>query len=327
MRKVGYVAVDQGARLTLAALASRVDGTWLRNASGDHDDWAHALRTRGVELLVCGTSDSAQGRDAEAAARAAAHALRTPTVVVEDFPGNFPPMPATPPRLACVESEFAAVLARSKMPGLAVHVGPAPRYDALRRDLRALRATEARRVDNAVLWIGQPETADGLLTLAALLPALQARRAKLWFRAHPRDGGYAAGAYAEIFARAGESIEDMTRSLLDECLRRRPRLAITQFSSAAVEAGFWGIPSLSVLLPNAGAGTLARKRGYSVPPWCEEGAAFLVARHGDLDEILERALRSAEARRNVMQAFDRYFRVTEEGTPALINLLYNQGLL
>jgi hypothetical protein len=155
------------------------------------------------------------------------------------------------------------VLARSKMPGLAVHVGPAPRYDALRRELRALRAAETRRADDVVLWIGQPETTDALRTLAALLPPLQARRATLWFRAHPRDAGYAAGAYAEIFARAREAIEDMTPSSLDECLRRRPRLAITHFSSAAVEAGFWGIPSLSVLLPNAGAGTLARKKGYS----------------------------------------------------------------
>jgi hypothetical protein len=46
-----------------------------------------------------------------------------------------------------------------------------------------------------------------------------------------------------------------------------------------------------------------------------------------IGNVLDRALGSTEARNSVMQAFDRYFKVGEEGAPALINLLYNQGLL
>jgi hypothetical protein len=324
VRKVGYVAIDHGPRLALEALKSHIPGPWLK-ASGD--DWTMDLRAQDVELLVCGTSDSAQGREAEAGAQSAAHALGTPTVVVEDFPGNFASMPATLPRLLCVESEFAAALARRKMPALAVHVGPAIRYDALRRQLSALRLPDGKQAENAVLWIGQPETADALRTLGALLPSLQARGSPFWFRSHPRDAGYAGGAYAEILDRSRQAAEDVTSISVDECLRRRPRLVITQFSSVAVEAGFWGIPSLNVLLPGAGGSRLAQKKGYSVPPWCEEGAAFLIARPDDVDKVLDRALESAEARSRVMQAFDRYFKVAEEGTPALINLLYNQGLL
>jgi len=202
-----------------------------------------------------------------------------------------------------------------------VHVGPAIRYDRLRRELANLRGAVGAAAHDAVLWIGQPETSDALQTLTVLLPALQARAVNLWFRAHPRDEGYARGAYG------GMPVEDITSRSLDECLDRRPRLVITQFSSVAVEAGFWGIPSLNVLLPDAGGSRLALKKGYSVPPWCEDGAAFLITHTGDVDKVLDRALHSAEARAKVMQAFDRSFKVTEEGAPALINLLYNQGLL
>jgi hypothetical protein len=287
---------------------------------GSSGDWTNDLRTHDIELLVCGTSDSAHGRDAEARAQRAAHALGIPTVVVEDFPGNFAPVSKAPPRLLCVESTFAADLAHRHMPALAVHVGPAIRYDALRRDLAVLRVVHGN-AERAVLWIGQPDTADALRTLDTLLPALGAGAWKVWFRAHPRDEGYARGAYG------GLAVEDITSDSLDQCLTRRPRLVITQFSSVAVEAGFRGIPSLNVLLPEAGGGALARRKGYSVLPWCAEGAAFLVVRPQEVDEVLDSALTSADARGKVMEAFDRYFKVTEQGTPALINLLYNQGLL
>ena len=121
--------------------------------------------------------------------------------------------------------------------------------------------------------------------------------------------------------------ESVTALPLEDCLARHPTLVITQFSSVAVEAGFWGIPGLNVLFNDVGSRALAAKKGYSVPPWCEAGAAFLISRPQDVDQVLDRALGSAEARRAVMEGFDDYFKVREEGAPALINLLYNQGLL
>jgi hypothetical protein len=243
-----------------------------------------------------------------------------PCVVIEDFPGNYAAVPNAEPHTLFVESEFAAALARSKEPALRVEVVPSVRYDPLRRRLDELRNTTTAS-ERAVLWIGQPETVDSLETLSRLLPALIARGMRMWLRAHPRDEGHARGAYAAL------QTEDLTALPLEDCLARRPRLVITQFSSVAIEAGFWGIPSLNVLFDDVGSRTLAAKKGYSVPPWCEAGASFLIMQRRDVDIVLDRALDSAEARRGVMEAFDRYFRVREEGASALINLLYNQGLL
>ena len=317
MRKVAYLAIDHGPRLTLEALAARLPGEWLDAAA----QCSRALSARGVELLICGTSDSAAARELEAGARSAAAALGVPTVLVEDFPGNFSAAPAPPPRLLVVESAFAADLARRKVPGLRVHIGPSLRYDTVRSKLDSLRSARASDVRDAVLWIGQPETADALRTLDALMPALRARHCALWFRAHPRDAGYARAVYASL------PIEDMTARPLDECLARRPRLVITQFSSVAVGAGFWGIPSLNVLLSDAGSARLLERKGYARPPWCDAGAAFVAQRASEIESVLTAALDSESARRGVLARFDEYFKVREDGVPALINVLYNQGLL
>jgi hypothetical protein len=250
----------------------------------------------------------------------AARNIRIPCAVLEDFAGNYWPMPGASPTLVWVESDFAGRLARAKDPSVRLWVGPNVRYDGLRRRLAQLRGAQAE-FDDAILWIGQPEAEDSLITLRRLLPALSVHSIPVWLRAHPRDTGYSDGAYA------GLDVEDVTSSALEDCLARRPRLVITQFSSVAIEAGFWGIPSLNVLFPDAGGRTLASKKGYSVPPWCDQGAAFLLVDAQDTDKVLDRALGSEDARNSVMQAFDGYFKVREEGAPVLINLLYNQGLL
>lgn len=179
--------------------------------------------------------------------------------------------------------------------------------------------------DRAVLWIGQPETEDSLKSLRCLLPALEAASAPLWFRAHPRDEGYARGAYAKLLDRA--QAKDLTAAALDECLRMGPALVATQFSSVAIEAGFWGIPALNVLLPDAGAARLAAKKGYAVPPWCEAGAAFLIRDRTEAHTMLNKALGSPQARARALECFDRYFSVHEEGARQLINVLYNHDFL
>jgi len=329
VRKIGYLAVDRGPQLTLGALALRLQGAWLKSAETDPPLGAEILRAEGIELLVCGTSDSPRGRAIEGSARVAANALGIPVVVIEDFPGNFSDLPGGTPRLLSVESDFAARLARIKAAAgaLPVHVGPCIRYDVLRRRVDELRSLLHGKPDNCVLWIGQPETEDALRTLEVLLPALRAQRSALWFRAHPGDEGYLGGAYRRLLAAAGLAVEDLTASSLEGCLRRRPRLVVTQFSSVAVEAGFWGFPALNVLLPEAGAARLAEKKGYSIPPWCDAGAAFVAGSPAEVAEKLERGLKSEEARGEVQQAFDRYFMVRQEGTPALVNLLYNQDFL
>jgi hypothetical protein len=319
---VAYVAADHGPRATLEALAAALPGLWLSEAG------ASALRAQGIDLLICGTSDTARGRALEADARVAANALGVPCVVVEDFPGNYYEVPEGRPRVLFVDSEIAAQLARAKCgDGLSIEVCPAVRYDALRRRLGELRVRAESETRNAVLWIGQPETRDSHETLARLLPALAARGAALWLRAHPRDEGYARGAYRDLLDAAGLTVQDVTANPLSDVLKRRPALVATQFSSVAIEAGFWGICALNVLFADVGGATLAAKKGYAVPPWCEKGAAYLIVRQPDVDKVLDAALSSKESREQVMRAFDRYFRVHEEGSQRLINVLYNHGFL
>ena len=305
MRKIAYFAHDHGPRATLEALAAYLPGAW-----SSHD----------ADVLICGTSDTAAGRQAEAAARRAARARGTPVVVIEDFPGNVAAVPGGEAQLLFVESEFAASLARAKDKSVAIEICPSVRYDALRRRLPDLRKG-AGQTKPAVLWVGQPETRDSLETLKRLIPELTVRGMAVWFRAHPRDEGYKTGAYK------GHRFDDLTARPLEECLAMRPRLVVTQFSSVAVEAGFWGLCGLNVLFPDLGARRLAQKKGYAVPPWCEAGAAFVISREKDVPEVLDRALDSREARASIMAAFDRYFCVTEDGGQRLMENLYNHGLL
>jgi hypothetical protein len=312
------IAHDQGSVSAVEPLARCLEARTFFGAAAANDLNLDAVLDLAT-LLLCGTSDTRRGRNAEAAARIAANLRHVPCVVIEDFAGNYTHVPAGEPQLLVVDSQSAAILARGRDHRLDVRVLPSPRYDRLRRGLGELRS--GARDEAAVLWIGQPETEDSLATLRRLLPALATQSVRVWVRAHPRDAGYGRGAYA------GLAVEDVTSLTLEECLARRPRLVITQFSSVAIEAGFWGIPSLNVLFPDAGGRTLAEKKGYLVPPWCEEGAAFLIVDEQDTKKVLDRALGSGDARNAAMQAFDRYFKVHEEGAPALINLLYNQGLL
>jgi hypothetical protein len=318
-KKVGYVAFDGGAKLTLQALAERIPGAWL---GGGISDWEDALHAQGIELLACGTSDTRSGRALEADARVAANAAGVPCVVIEDFPGNYRAVPGGRPRLLFVGDKFEAKLAREKDGGIAVEICPAVRYDGLRRRLDELR-TVRQADENVVLWVGQPETADSHETLRRLLPAINARGAALWFRAHPRDEGYARGAYGDLLKNA----EDVTSRPLAEVLARRPALVATQFSSVAIEAGFWGICALNALFVDVGGKTLAAKKGYAVPPWCEEGAAFLVTRESEVEEVVGRAFADRAAREVVMRRFDRYFRVHEEGTQKILDVLYIHGFL
>ena len=324
MRRLAYIALDHGARLTLGALAARLPGAWVE---AEPSQWKRTLEAEGIGLLVCGTSDSVRGRATERAARLAAARLELPLVVVEDFPGNFDAIAQASPQLLCVESEFAARLARRKSgkDALPVHVGPAIRYDALRRRLSELRAH--RESSDAVLWIGQPETSESLATLRLILPELRATNIRVWLRAHPRDEGYACGAYTELRDRGSPAVDDVTAWSLEECLRRRPRLIVTQFSSVAVEAGFWGIPALHVLLPDAGGKRLAETKGYAIPPWCTAGAAFCVTSCAEVKDVLSAALDDERPRRLALERFDDYFMVGVEGVPRLVNVLYNQGFL
>ena len=300
LQRVALAAGDDGPRAALAPLL----------AFGAQ--WGEA-RT-GLAALVCGTSQSDAGFALEAATRRQAANLGIPVACIEDFPGNYRPVEGAPTRKLIVEGEFSEALYRrrlgSKCPELVV-VAPA-RYDTLRgREANPGSAKPPYRV----LWAGQPETSACLATLEAITPFLRSEDVELLFRAHPRDPGHPA-AYRAL----GFPLKNVTAAPIEELYRAPLDLVVTQYSSIAVEAGFLGVPSVHVLLPEAGGGLLLQQKGYSVPMPCEAGASFLVEGRASL-HILERALRDAPARRAVISRFRESYHADTPQAPKLLDAL------
>lgn len=284
---VALAAGDDGPRAALEPLVS-FGACW-----GD--------ASSGARALVAGTSQSDAGFAVEAAARRRAAGLGVPVVCVEDFPGNYREVDGAPTRLLIVEGEFSARLYRERMRALAppMAVVPPARYDELRGAARP-PATDAPPY--RVLWAGQPETASCLATLEAMLEFLRAPDIEFLFRAHPRDTGYAAGAYRGLLAALAPRWRDVTAVPLAQVFGEPLHLVLTQYSSIAVEAGFLGVPSAMVLLPEAGGKLLYAQKGYHVPMPCDAGAAFLVNGTREMG-VLDTALRDVAARRSVLARF------------------------
>lgn len=315
-------AGDGGPRQALAPLAAYAWNAPQPEAGRSRErHWLDVLSRHAQTLLVCGTSDSPAGRGIEAAARRAARKLGVSVAAIEDFPGSYFEVAGGSPAAVYVESRAAASLLRPRLgPDARLVVMPSPRYDKLRARAGALRKTVAARAAGhaKVLWAGQPEARDCERTLRAVLPALRRHGASLLFRAHPRDAAYSAGRYASLLDRACVRWQDVTAVPLRAVLLRAPRLVVTQFSSVAVEAGFYGIPSVSVLLEDAGGARLLQKKGYAVPPYCARGAAAFALRAEDVFEVLQSTLQDPHRRTRILRCFDAYFDIATPALPRLI---------
>jgi hypothetical protein len=333
VRPIILAAGDEGAQSALRPLAAAMPSFIGYNGglACTTDDYWHALfRLQRARGLVCGASDSPAGRALEASARRAAALARIPVVVIEDFPGNYYEVPGGPADLLVVESPPVVALTRDKFGSACPQIEALSqaRYDPLRRTAqlrRAMLRDQATAPDGliSVLWAGQPETNDCLLTLRVLIPVLAARGFELLFKAHPRDAGYRAGVYDSLLADAGITPRDITHLTSEQALLLAPRLVITQFSSTAIEAGFAGIPSLNVLLPDAGGARLMEKKGYQIPPHCVEGAAGYVMHGNGLADAMCRLINEQGARENLMRCFDAYFSSDELMLPHLATLIEN----
>lgn len=279
--------------------------------------------------MVVGTSDSARGSAVESAARRAAVQDGIPVAAIEDFPGNYYDLPDGPAGLVAVESEFCRALSARKFSARCpqIVVVPPARYDPYRAQHAELRRATATgwkqdaKIRDLVLWAGQPETSDAVCTLTALMPALAAANATVIFKAHPRDAGYSDGVYPKLFDDAGVPFRDVTLQSVDSALALAPRLVLTQFSSVANEAGFYGVPSLHVLLAGAGGTRLQQKKGYSVPPLCLAGGAAHVTEETMIESMLHNALRDENFRTGLIGCFDDYFGTALPTTPQLVKYL------
>lgn len=281
-------------------------------------EWRDQLLSEGIRLLVCGTSGSEAGSMAERDARLAAKDAGIELVCVEDFPGNYIHWDGAAADWLIVESEFSIVVYRSRgghLPRMVVI--PPVRYDHLRG---GARETAMSCGVATILWAGQPETDDAIATLGWLLDVLHGHQFRLLFRAHPRDPGRKAGQYNSLLRGTGVTWEDVTDEPLSATFHRHIDLTVSQFSSVAIEGGFHGVPALFVLLPEAGAGTLKRMKGYSVPSVCEDGAGFLVTERSQ-SAVLNVALYDQAEREQVMTRFRKVLSTDQPSLPLAAALL------
>lgn len=321
-----FVACEGGPRAALKPIAKELSGSLLSTDSHSCESEAHweaILQTQSPAILFVGTSDSIRGTRIEAAARRSAVRLGIPCVCVEDFPGNYRGIAGCREALLVADGDFSLDLARRRdsqsfSNGIALS---GLRYDPLRLDGAVMPAS----VVGPALWVGQPETDLSLATLQRILPVLQDSGFDLLFRAHPRDPGYGTGAYSKVLADGGVNVEDVTGLGWGDCLHKLPSLVLTQYSSLAVEAGFYGIPSVNVLYSDLGERHLIATKGYAAPPWCEAGAALLIRDQGAESRVLESA-RDPVVRTDILAAFANFFRVTERQVPMLLYRLYNHIL-
>ena len=334
-----FVGIDAGPRETLAPIAEAWGAILESRVCISADEWRWRISQTTAAIVVVGTSDSSEGRATEAAARVAARSARVPLVAAEDYPGNYVAVRGGDANLLLVESDEAKELSHFRLGARcprAIAISPA-RFDAMRLrstlNRRSMRyqwiAQLERQEPAALLWIGQPETEDCVTTLKVLLPLVQAGGLRLLFRAHPRDAGYTAGAYAPIAQALEKRFVDVTKLGVPKVFAMAPRLVVTQFSSMVVEAGFQGIPALCLLFPEAGMGRLYSRKGYRVPIVCEAGAAGVCVEPARLPPILRQFIEDEDARQEVLSRFDSYFEVsglTCATSIEALKALLNQGV-
>ena len=127
------------------------------------------------------------------------------------------------------------------------------------------------------------------------------------FKAHPRDQFYLDGIYEQLWENTNLKVIDVSYFAESIPLYCSCDLAMTQFSSSAVEASYLGIPALFVLFEDLGRKYLMEHKGYDVLPWCYEDSAFLLENTEDISETINRALYDKLDRRRITENFRNTF--------------------
>lgn len=286
------------------------------------EDW---LRETGIKAVVRSTSESVQEPNVEQMAAVAAGRAGIPVFVVEDFPGNYLPSPDERLDGLFVEDESVAALHRARsVDPKAIFITGNPRYTSLatvNRESTRMRAREELDLGDAraVLWAGQPDGDNSFLALGRLLEGYADGRFTLLFRAHPRDQLYASGRYDELWHRTSINVRDLSShpDVLD--LYGASDLVMTQFSSAAVEASYLGVPALFALFDDLGKQYLRTFKGYESLPWSHNGCAFLIEREDQIPNVMESAIFDDSARERVAANFRRHFSARRDCAEEIAN--------
>lgn len=317
-------AAYDGGPLQVIEAITRVSACEILSLNSDEskssDYWLSHFRENNIKGLICSTSQSSEGVKVEAEVRLGASKANIPIVCIEDFPGNYQEVDHAPTSLLIVESIFPSDISGSISHAIPpILIMPSVRYDGLRHGLFSWEVS-AMPPPFQVLWAGQPESAYCIQSLEVIFPRLMKHSAKLLFRAHPRDSEYARGTYHQLFKQQGIDWVDVTGMPLDKLFSENIHLVITQFSSLAIEAGFYGIPALYLLLEEVGGGLLMQKNGYAMPAPVLNDAAFAIASVHDV-ENLDIALFDIGRRKEVMANFAHLYKVDAAQSPFLIRVI------
>jgi hypothetical protein len=316
---VGY---DQGPNQLVNFISSQTSLVQLSFNSKQIESIGHFadyLSENDYQGLLCGTSQSKYGFEFESNIRQASTLLGLPVICIEDFPGNYRGISGSNTEILVVEDDFSINIYKDKLPHPShTIVCPSIRYDHLRAHQINFEGIRKTSTSFSVLWAGQPEFEVNFSTLKTLIPALNELSVTFLFKAHPNDTEYPKGSYQDYFNEVGLSWLDVSSAKIDSSLFDQVDLVITQFSSVAIEAGFHGIPSLNILLEDAGRKLLIERTGYATTSIIKHGASFLITEKQGFLERLKMCLTDLSARKKVMANFDRVYEARQIQLPKLL---------
>lgn len=304
--RIGLFAVDDGPRSVIQKL-SKIEGF--------EDIKNTLLSEHKYDGIVIGTSGSKAGVSLESEVRINAKLNNIPLIIIEDYPGNYIQMNDGASTLLIVEHEFCykRYLEKYGINCPSISIIPNLRYDNLRIsgakvNSKLINDWENNKKPQSVLWAGQPETEDALVTLNQIMPIIKSYGIKLLFKSHPRDKGYENGKYNKIRQYLNGLWEDVSSLDLSQCVNKHaPRIVITHYSSLGIEAGFYGVPCINVLFDNAGGKTLQLQKGYRELPWSLEGGAILTENVSEFQKFFPEILFDNGLRQTVLSNFMSWF--------------------
>lgn len=315
------VAVDRGPRETLFPLGDN-DAFIFFNWGGQPVDWIDLFRSQNLDGVILSTSRSAAGRQLELECLRVANHLNLFTAVIEDYHFNFYSNCALRVNLLLVEhrkvKEEYINQFRNKID--VIDEGALIRYSGVtNRNINLVSA------GSNVLWIGQPETKPSIVVLEQILPILQAANIGLYFKAHPRDDGYALGSYRNLISRYEKYFFDVSGMPILSCMTLAASLVITRFSSLAIMAGYYGIPSIHILYNENENNCYRKMYPNKFPVICELGASFLINTQNHQKKELLRAIFDEDARSTVFQNFIKHYQIDEHYSNTVIDKIFTEA--
>jgi hypothetical protein len=316
------VGFDQGPNQLVNMISSQTSLKQLSFNSNQNESFgrfADYISENGYQGLLCSTSQSDCGFELESNIRRAFTLLGLPVVCIEDFPGNYKDIVGSITEILVVEGDFSINIYKDKL-ALTSHILQCPsiRYDCLRARQSNFKKAKKNRKSFSVLWAGQPEFEVNFSTLKTLIPALKEFSVTLLFKAHPNDTEYQKGSYDHYFNAAGLRWLDASDAKIDSCLFDQVDLVITQFSSLAIEAGFYNVPALNILFEDAGKMLLLKRTGSLTTNTIYHGASFFINERRDVLDCLKIALSDLNAREKVLLNFDRIYETKRVQLPKLL---------